>query len=131
MYVVSICVVVLSRIVQGILQGPNQQMQDSRGEASFIFRCRFCKRQGTATIKMTGKSYTIEDCGKPVRMADIDIRGLDLVGFKADGKFQCKGIGSTTQFEEVDLEDGEWYDYDEKAGQEVSITDVQWDFIKA
>jgi hypothetical protein len=94
-----------------------------------MFRCKFCKRQGTATIKITGKSYTIEDNGKAVRMADVDIRGLDLTEFKADGKFQCIG-DKGTKFEEVDLEDNEWFDYDEKAGQEVSVTEVQWAFVK-
>lgn len=105
-------------------------MPDSRGEASFMFRCKFCKRQGTATIKINGRSYTVEDVGKAIRMADIDTRGLDIVEFKPDGKFQCQGTDSGTKFEEVDLEDNEWFDYDEKAGQEVSVTEVQWQFIK-
>lgn len=36
------------------------------------------------------------------------------------------GIDSGTKFTAIDLSEGEWYDYDEKAGEEVSITDLKW-----
>lgn len=63
-------------------------------------------------------------------MLEIDTRGIDFEAFKADGKFQCIGEESNTKFDDVDLEDNEWYDYDEKAGAEVSITNIEWTFTK-
>jgi hypothetical protein len=38
---------------------------------------------------------------------------------------------SATPFNSIDLQEGEWYDYDEKAGEEVSITDVKWEIRRA
>lgn len=39
----------------------------------------------------------------------------------------AKGLESSTKFLEVNLQEGEWFDYDEKAGEEVSITDLKWE----
>lgn len=41
------------------------------------------------------------------------------------------GIESHTKFDGVELTEGEWFDYDEKAGEEVSIKDLKWDIVRA
>ncbi|ANB10930.1 hypothetical protein AWJ20_3724 [Sugiyamaella lignohabitans] len=106
-------------------------MSGSRGEANFVFRCKMCKRESSATIKLTGKTYGPDNSGKPVKVAEVDNRGLEFVEFIADGVFKCQGEESGYKFPEVNLDDGEWFDYDEKAGEEVSITEVKWEFVKA
>lgn len=42
------------------------------------------------------------------------------------GEWEVKGADSPTTFSEIDLSEGEWYDYDEKTGEEVSIKDITW-----
>ncbi|CDK27175.1 unnamed protein product [Kuraishia capsulata CBS 1993] len=105
------------------------EMSGSRGEANFVFKCQFCKRESSANITRTKKAYTIED-DKPVAILDIDSRGLEIVKFIPVGNFICSAVEGPTKFTEVDLSDNEWYDYDDNAGAEVSITDVKWDFVK-
>ncbi|KGK32589.1 hypothetical protein JL09_g6804 [Pichia kudriavzevii] len=46
-------------------------------------------------------------------MLEIDSRGYEIVEFVANGPFVCK-------------DEGEWYDYDDQAGEETSITEVKW-----
>ncbi|KAM3424437.1 hypothetical protein BST61_g6441 [Cercospora zeina] len=48
-------------------------------------------------------------------------RGLEFVEFKADGEWKATGAESGTKFTGIDLTEGEWFDYDEKAGEEVTI----------
>lgn len=43
----------------------------------------------------------------------------------------AKGLESGTKFEGVDLQEGEWFDYDEKVGEEVSIRDLKWEIRRA
>ncbi len=43
----------------------------------------------------------------------------------------AKGFESTAKFSSVDLQEGEWFDYDEKAGEEVSIKDIKWEITRA
>lgn len=41
------------------------------------------------------------------------------------------GAETGTKFSGIDLSDGEWFDYDEKASEEVSITNVKWEIRRA
>jgi len=47
------------------------------------------------------------------------------------GDWEATGIESGTKFAEIDLTEGEWFDYDEKAGEEVSIKDIKWEIRRA
>jgi len=80
---------------------------------------------------------------------EIDCRGLEFTVFKADvslkasvtptscklmnvqGEWEAKGLESGTKFTGIDLGEGEWFDYDEKAGEEVSIKDIKWEIRRA
>lgn len=47
------------------------------------------------------------------------------------GEWLAKGLESATRFSAIDLQEGEWFDYDEKSGEEVSITDAAWEIRRA
>jgi hypothetical protein len=47
------------------------------------------------------------------------------------GEWQATGLESRTLFSGIDLHEGEWFDYDEKAGEEVGITDMRWEIKRA
>ena len=47
------------------------------------------------------------------------------------GAWQAKGTESGTKFADIDLTEGEWYDYDEKANEEVSTKDIKWEIRRA
>ena len=49
----------------------------------------------------------------------------------SQGEWTTKGLESNTVFSGVELDQGEWYDYDEKAGEEVSIKDIKWEIRRA
>ncbi|ODV93479.1 hypothetical protein PACTADRAFT_46616 [Pachysolen tannophilus NRRL Y-2460] len=113
------------------------EIPGSRGNASFVYKCRSCGSSHSATITKPkhGGIYDLEDSGKEKTILLIDSRGLDFVKFIPLGNFQAKGTGSSNKkakiFKEIDLSENEWYDYDDDANQEVSIVDVEWDIIKA
>ena len=92
---------------------------------------------------------------------ELDCRGLEFVEFKADvrppalafcsqceysspipvadwlllfffqGEWEAQGAESSTSFTGIDLSEGEWYDYDEKTSEEVSIKEVKWSIERA
>ncbi len=78
----------------------------------------------------------------------LDCRGLEFVQFKADvslkgiqppdvvligcqGEWKAKALEGPTTFSGIDLQEGEWFDYDEKAGDEVSVKDIKWEIRRA
>ncbi|KAF1911749.1 hypothetical protein BDU57DRAFT_523732 [Ampelomyces quisqualis] len=103
----------------------------SKGEANFVWRCKNCKREHSANIKAPPKSYQQTDPPKTVNILEFDCRGLEFTDFKAEGEFLAVGAETTTKFDGIDLSEGEWFDYDEKAGEEVSITNIKWEIRHA
>ncbi|KAF2219138.1 hypothetical protein BDZ85DRAFT_59738 [Elsinoe ampelina] len=107
------------------------ELSGSRGEANFVWRCKNCKREHSASIVDAPKAYEIQSPAKAVNIIAFDCRGLEFVEYKPDGDWLAKGVESNTKFEGIDLTEGEWFDYDEKAGEEVSIKDLKWEIRRA
>lgn len=57
----------------------------------------------------------------------LDFRGLEPVGFEPQGTWICRGTESNSTFDAVEFEEEgtEWMDYDEQAGAEVSIMELE------
>lgn len=124
-------------------------LSGSRGEANFVWKCKNCKRESSATIKAAPAVYESTSPAKTKNIIEIDTRGLEFTDFKADvrifdkdqsfgftnmppqGEWEATGTDSGTKFTGIDLSDGEWFDYDEKAGDEVSIKDIKWQIRRA
>ncbi|KAL8740096.1 MAG: hypothetical protein Q9190_007166 [Brigantiaea leucoxantha] len=117
-------------------------MAGSRGQANFVWRCKSCKvcdrkaddgrkREATASIKEAPRSYQQSSPPTTQNIVDFDCRGLEFTQFRADGEWLAKGLESPTKFSAMDLQEGEWFDYDEKTGEEVSIKDIKWEIRRA
>lgn len=42
------------------------------------------------------------------------------------GRVARRGTRYANEVSAIDLQDGDWFDYDEKAGEEVSVKDMKW-----
>ena len=82
------------------------------------------QRESSATINGAPKPYTTS--GKQATILEFDCRGLEFVEFIPDGDWLATGVESGTPFTEIDMTD-EWFDYDEKAKEEVSIKEQKWE----
>ncbi|KAL9065216.1 MAG: hypothetical protein Q9161_008374 [Pseudevernia consocians] len=103
------------------------EVSAGKGEANFVWRCKSCRRESTATIKNPPRAYRHASPPNKQNIIEFDCRGLEFTEFKSDGEWQAKGLEWPTKFSGIDLQEGEWFDYDEKAGEEVSIKDLKWD----
>jgi hypothetical protein len=56
---------------------------------------------------------------------------VSLLTRSLQGEFLATGAETGTKFTGVELYEGEWFDYDEKAGEEVSITNIHWEIRRA
>ncbi|KAJ6102383.1 hypothetical protein N7486_004810, partial [Penicillium sp. IBT 16267x] len=101
------------------------EIPGSRGEANFVWKCRLCTKTHTASIVSGPNVYEADEKKAGKKIIEMDCRGLEFVDFQADGEWEAKGAETTTRFTQIDLMEGEWYDYDEKAG-EVSIKEITW-----
>ncbi|KAJ9612186.1 hypothetical protein H2200_003783 [Cladophialophora chaetospira] len=75
-------------------------------------------RESSATIKTAPAKYEQQSPAKAKNLIEIDCRGLEFTDFKPDGEWEATGVESGTKFTGIDLSEGEWFDYDEKANEE-------------
>ncbi|CAI5759045.1 unnamed protein product [Candida verbasci] len=106
------------------------EISGSRGDASFVFRCKECKNESSATIERTKNVFTIED-KKWIPILEIDARGIDFQQFIPLGLFKAVGLDTNTKFNDIEIDEGEWYDVDDKNNEEVSITEVKWEISRS
>lgn len=62
-------------------------------------------------------------------MVTFDCRGLEPIDYSPRTGFAAEGVESGTQFNEINLEEKEWVDYDEKAQKSVGIYDLDFKFV--
>lgn len=128
------------------------EVKSIRGQHSYMYwHSLIQQRESSATIKATPVAYEASEPAKKKNVIEIDSRGLEFTEFIADvsvnqlhsvclwadvksllqGEWEAVGTESGTKFTGIDLNDGEWFDYDEKAGEEVSIKDVKFEIRRA
>ncbi|KAH8102544.1 DUF866-domain-containing protein, partial [Cristinia sonorae] len=92
--------------------------------AHFVWKCSSCKRESTAKFETNAppKPYSADANGQFAPLVTLECRGLEFVGFDPRGTWKCVGAESGTVFSEIEIEDGEWVDYDEKVRQYLSTT---------
>ena len=60
------------------------EMSGSRGEANFVWKCKNCKRESSATIRVGPDAYKISEPPKLAKIIEFDCRGLEFTDFKPE-----------------------------------------------
>ncbi|KZS96119.1 DUF866-domain-containing protein [Sistotremastrum niveocremeum HHB9708] len=120
-----------------------RELANGKGNtANFVWKCGSCKRESSAKFEPLPKgpknkdlplTYTAEasEEQKFAPLAILDCRGLEFTGFNPTGFWQCAGTESGTVFSDIDLGEGEWTEYDEKAKQPVGIMNIESKWARA
>ncbi|OMJ29852.1 UPF0587 protein [Smittium culicis] len=106
------------------------EIPGSRGSANYVSRCKFCKREGVASIVAGPNKYS-NDANAFQTILVLDCRGIEPVEFDFRRNWEAVGPESNSKFAEIDLSENEFFDYDEKGGNEVSIVDLEYKFVRA
>uniref|UniRef100_A0A8R1XQ86 CXXC motif containing zinc binding protein n=2 Tax=Onchocerca TaxID=6281 RepID=A0A8R1XQ86_ONCVO len=103
-------------------------MPGSRGAANILEKCKLCGRINSLEIvKDSFRSYkNSDDYDELIR---FDCRGLEPTDFDPKSGWRAIGTESATVFENIDLTEKEWVDYDEKAAQPTEINEIQCRFV--
>lgn len=122
------------------------EMPGSRGEASFLLKCKFCGKDCSVNLehfedalysepeinKDKRKKHGLNKIGNDVAaILQLDCRGCDVKGFHFDNlKFDVELASGKIIECQFDQGEDEWYDYDEDSSEEVSITAFEYEFVK-
>lgn len=74
--------------------------------------------------------YTADDAGKFKTIVSFDCRGVEPVEFSPRAAWIVKSSDGGQTFEDVDLSDDDWVEYDSKNKVSVGIYEFESNFIK-
>eukprot|EP01028_Stygiella_incarcerata_P005571 TRINITY_DN233_c0_g1_i3.p1 TRINITY_DN233_c0_g1~~TRINITY_DN233_c0_g1_i3.p1 ORF type:complete len:100 (+),score=13.01 TRINITY_DN233_c0_g1_i3:172-471(+) len=82
----------------------------SRAVAHCVYTCKMCKRQSQGSIVWSRPHDSLGEVDFP--MACFDFRGLEPIEWLPISPFSVKSSVSDTVFEDVDLSEGEWAEFE-------------------
>lgn len=74
--------------------------------------------------------YTADDSNQFRTLVQFDCRGVEPVEFSPSQPWKAEGADSGSRFAAINLEEGDWADYDEKAADSVGIYELSGQFVK-
>lgn len=109
------------------------EIAGSKGNANFIMKWEGSSAQSyikVVPIKKVDGSYTTDDSGKWKPVLGLECRGLDLgAWFPGDNFTGASTAGA--QFDTIDLEEGDWTEYDERGDLSVSVMNLEFEIARA
>ncbi|KAL4235956.1 hypothetical protein ACF0H5_004344 [Mactra antiquata] len=104
-------------------------LKGGRGHATMVIKCKLCSRENSIDIMPdTIKPYNDDDSGKFKTVVVFDCRGVEPIDFSPRDGFIAEGAETKTPFE-VCLTEEEWFEYDEKKKESVSVTEIEHKFV--
>ncbi len=111
------------------------ELSGSRGTAHFAMKwSRDSKHFSTINLERRmanvfdpHRGVTKDDHGKFVPVVGFECRGLEPIAWYPRDEFRVLGESGAV-WDSVDLSEKEWFDYDEKSGESVGITDIEYEF---
>ncbi|KAK1354518.1 UPF0587 protein like [Heracleum sosnowskyi] len=104
-----------------------EKVSNSWDSPNLIMKCKFCEKVGTVTV-ISGKgrplTQGLSEQGKYAPLMELDCRGYEPVEFMFGSGWKAESIAGTN-FEDIDLSEGEFAEYDEKGECPVTIYNLR------
>lgn len=107
--------------------------QDTRNAKGYnlVIKCKLCSRENSMdVVEGSQASYTESDSGTFKTFVLFDCRGIEPVDFDPRTGYIVKCVENGQAFEDVEIEDGDWVEYDGKNKNSVSISEFKSQFVK-
>mmetsp|Transcript_6497 Transcript_6497/g.10624 ORF Transcript_6497/g.10624 Transcript_6497/m.10624 type:complete len:159 (-) Transcript_6497:166-642(-) len=104
------------------------ELSGSRGHANFVMKWPGEKHESYIKIvhvKKVTPQYGAEDSGSMKPILGLECRGLEIERWIPGDDFVVESTSGVI-FENVDLTENDWADYDERNDESVSITDLEY-----
>ncbi|CEF68144.1 UPF0587 protein C1orf123 [Strongyloides ratti] len=106
-----------------------QETTKGRSECHLVEKCSLCGRQNTLEIISNSfKEYTSEKNEEYQTIVEFDCRGIEPTAFDFRNHWVAVAADSGIVFEDVDLSESLWTEYDEKMERCVEISEIESKF---
>uniref|UniRef100_A0A034WJP8 UPF0587 protein GA18326 n=2 Tax=Endopterygota TaxID=33392 RepID=A0A034WJP8_BACDO len=98
---------------------------------NFYMKCKMCGRENSIDIvEKTNSPYTHEDAGKFKTIVVFDCRGVEPIDFSPRNGWIVRSAENGQTFEDVDLSEDDWVEYDQKNKESVGVYEFASQFVK-
>ncbi|XP_037948865.1 UPF0587 protein CG4646 [Teleopsis dalmanni] len=107
--------------------------EDSRNPEGFNFyiKCKLCSRGNSIDIvEKSNATYTQDDSGTFKTIVVFDCRGVEPIEFSPRSGWIVRAADNGQQFEDVDLSEDDWVEYDQKNKNSIGVYEFASKFIK-
>ncbi|KAL3113475.1 hypothetical protein niasHT_013585 [Heterodera trifolii] len=102
-----------------------------KGICHISSKCSFCGRINSLEILIDSyASYSADKNRLFQTLVKFECRGIEPTSFDPRIGWICVGTESGSIFDEIDLNELEWADYDEKNSSPVEINDISFRFVR-
>ncbi|RPA88027.1 hypothetical protein BJ508DRAFT_409943 [Ascobolus immersus RN42] len=107
-----------------------------KSNVNYIQKCRSCQKQLSIDIIKGPQAYMLNDPPTEQPIIKFDTKGCDVLAFVPGKghKWQAEGAETGSKFEDIDfgeIEDEGYSEYDERALEEVGITEAEFTIVNA
>ncbi|KAM3965922.1 UPF0587 protein GA18326 [Aphomia sociella] len=103
----------------------------NRSETNLLIKCKLCSRENSMdVVEGSNGIYTNNDVNKFKTLVIFDCRGVEPVDFEPKSGWIAESEDNGKKFDDVDLTEKEWVDYDEKNQASVGVYELEWQFVK-
>mmetsp|Transcript_31322 Transcript_31322/g.88825 ORF Transcript_31322/g.88825 Transcript_31322/m.88825 type:complete len:162 (+) Transcript_31322:246-731(+) len=114
-----------------ICENESHEIPGSKGNANFIMKWAKDDRKvctiNIEHVKNYTRAYGEDDNNQFVPIVGFDCRGAEPVDWHPQGGFRIESTGGAV-FDNINLEEKEWCDYDDDAGLSVGVYELEWKF---
>ncbi|CAG0913715.1 unnamed protein product [Notodromas monacha] len=108
-----------------------EALSGGRGHAMLHYKCKLCSRENhMSLLPLTLQPYYGIESENFKTIAEFDCRGLELVDFIPTKGWRVEVENSHKKFDDVDLAETEWMDYDDCAKVSVGVYELEHHFVK-
>jgi len=112
-----------------IAEDEETEVKGGRGSANLVAKCKMCSRDNSMSIVGGSVKAYGSDNAQFASVVKFECRGIEPVDFSPRTGWVATGADSGAVFNEVDLGEKEWCDYDENQAREVGVYDLKSKFV--
>ena len=120
-----------SEVREGVFVSSEEtaELEGSRGEANLVMKFPGGTKQcSMSVVSPKGKTRALTaDDSDFVPIVAFECRGMEPIKWAPMGDFCCESTGGK-KYTDVDLSDGEWFEYDDENDLSVSIQNIEHEF---
>ncbi|GBP71226.1 UPF0587 protein CG4646 [Eumeta japonica] len=114
-----------------LMESEKVPQKHNRSETNLLIKCKLCSRENSMdVIEGSNSVYTSNDVGKFKTIVIFDCRGIEPVEFAPKSGWIVESEDNGRKFEDVDLTEKEWVEYDDKNNTSVGVYEFESQFVK-